>query len=86
MGTTSIAIQSWMPKVHKWWARWQLSMKQRSGRRALEVRQTATIANKATVALLSIDGDRVLLAVTNGAVQFHTLRESMALPMRGTVR
>ena len=75
-----------MPAVQRWWARCQRSMKERSTRRAFEVRQTVTIGGKATVALLAVDGERVLLAVANGAVQFHSLRGSEALPLRGIVR
>jgi flagellar biogenesis protein FliO len=88
MGTASLAIQLWGPRLRGLLARCHRSFAERNSRRVLEVQQTATIANKATVALLSVEGDRVLVAVTNGCVQLHPLRRSPAIELRvgGTVR
>ena len=88
MGTASLALQTWGPRIRALVARCQRSMAERSSRRVLEVQQTATIANKATVALLSVDGEHVLVGITNGCVRFHRLRSQAALdlPIGGRVR
>jgi len=92
MGTAAITLDSCAAiaksgtrRLARWW---QQRMKSRTSRRRLEVEQSAMIGNKATVSLLSVDGERVLVGVTGGSIRFHALRApaSLELPMGGSVR
>jgi len=92
MGTATLTIRSQstagkraLDAVLAWWQR---SIQTRAARRRLRVEQSAAIGNKGTVALISVDGEHLLVGVTNGCIQFHSVRGavSLDLPIGGTVR
>jgi flagellar biogenesis protein FliO len=45
----------------------------RTSRRSLAVEQTLVVG-KGTVALVSVDGERVLVGVTQGCISFHAIK------------
>lgn len=60
----------------------------RTPQRPLHVEQNAMLGNKATVSLVSVDGERVLVGVTGGCIRFHRLRSGATLefPVGGLVK
>ncbi|HVZ15598.1 MAG TPA: flagellar biosynthetic protein FliO [Terriglobales bacterium] len=54
----------------------------------LRIEQTAALGNKGTLALVAVDDERLLVGVTSGCIEFHALKNKLALdlPVGGTVR
>ena len=92
MGTATLTIGrsggEWRRRLEEIAAWCRRSIRVRAVRRALAVEQTVAIGNKASLALVSIGGERVLVAATNGCVRFHVVRPAAALdlPIGGSVQ
>ena len=92
MGTAAITIHSneaasrrWLSQMSACWHR--LTSKSRLGR-GLQIEQNAMLGNKASISLVSVDGERVLVGVTGGCIRFHSVRSgaTLELPVGGRVR
>jgi len=92
MGTAVITLESAAASGRRWLnqltAAWHRRLSARAALRHLEVEQSAMLGHKATVSLVTVDGERVLVGVTGGCIRFHGLRRSAALdfPVGGSVR
>lgn len=90
MGTATLTIHprfgGWPGKFSGLLARLQRSVNARP--KALRVEQTAAVGSKGAVSVVSVNGERVLVAVTSGCIQVHPLKRTVALelPIGGTVR
>lgn len=91
MGTAVITIDSAATMSRKWlrqFLAWRRRLSARAAQRRLRVEQSALLGNKATVSLVSVDGECVLVGVTGGCIRFHRLRCAAALefPVGGSVK
>jgi Flagellar biosynthesis protein, FliO len=92
MGT---AVLAWKQNALRW-KRWMStpiasfigSRRLSRDENRLRVEQTAAIGNKGTLAMVSVEGQRVLVGVTQGSVQFYGVTPATALRFRleGKVR
>jgi len=92
MGTAVITLESAAASGRRWLnqltSAWHRRLSARAARCHLQIEQNAMLGNKATVSLVTVDGERVLVGVTGGCIRFHSLRSSAALefPVGGAVK
>ena len=91
MGTAAIRFDATVAGGKKWLAQLLAGLRRRLSERAAErplrVEQSAMLGNKATVSLVSIDGERLLVGVTGGCIRFQALRgTSLEFPIGGSVK
>jgi hypothetical protein len=75
MGTATLTVSRgnlWLGRLRQFAAWLGRSWRARAVRRPLEVQQTLVVG-KGTVALMAIDGERVLVGVTQGCICFQPI-------------